>query len=119
MAREEWLRLDAGTTRHLTTHCPYNRLCLDCAAKKKAQSARRKRADPIQETVPEEFGDLIAMDHLISRGQDAGLRGETAGLLVADIGTENLAFTPMKRRKMPQRACKHFGSFRGWTTSSR
>eukprot|EP00972_Heterocapsa_arctica_P031503 4640362-Heterocapsa_arctica.AAC.1 len=63
------------------------------AAKLKAQPARRaKRADPVQETVPADFGDLVAMDHLILRGPDAGLQGEKAGLLIADIGTESMSF---------------------------
>eukprot|EP00972_Heterocapsa_arctica_P087710 12935175-Heterocapsa_arctica.AAC.1 len=81
------------------THFPYNPFCLDCAAKLKAQPARRhKRADPVQETVPADFGDLVAMDHLILRGPDAGLQGEKAGLLIADIGTESMSFIPMQKK---------------------
>eukprot|EP00972_Heterocapsa_arctica_P023990 3533279-Heterocapsa_arctica.AAC.1 len=38
------------------------------------------------------------MDHLILRGPDAGLQGEKAGLLIADIGTESMAFTPMQKK---------------------
>eukprot|EP00972_Heterocapsa_arctica_P018139 2680348-Heterocapsa_arctica.AAC.1 len=81
------------------THFPYNPMCLDCAAKLKAQPARRtRRADPVQETVPTFFGDLVAMDYLILRGPDAGLQGGKAGLLIADIGTESLSFVPMQRK---------------------
>eukprot|EP00972_Heterocapsa_arctica_P019765 2914171-Heterocapsa_arctica.AAC.1 len=81
------------------THFPFNPLCLDCAAKLKAQPARRKkRADPDLEKVPAEFGDLVAMDHLILRGPDAGLLGEKAGLLIADVGTESMSFTPMQKK---------------------
>eukprot|EP00972_Heterocapsa_arctica_P060674 8951244-Heterocapsa_arctica.AAC.1 len=82
MAREEKLRQEALSTRHLMTHFPFNPLCLDCDAKLKAQPACRvKRADPVQDTAPTVFGDLVAMDHLILRGPDVGLLGEKAGLL--------------------------------------
>eukprot|EP00972_Heterocapsa_arctica_P076657 11308219-Heterocapsa_arctica.AAC.1 len=71
VAREEKLREDTLSTRHLMTHFPYNPFCLDCAAKMNAQTARRqKRADPVQDTAPAAFGDLVAMDHLILRGPD-------------------------------------------------
>ncbi len=57
IAKDERLRADAVSTRHLMTHFPYNPLCLDCAAKLKSQPARRtRRADPETNTVPEHFG---------------------------------------------------------------
>jgi hypothetical protein len=43
----------------------------------------------------------VSMDHLLSGGEDAGMNGETAGLLIADIATSNEVFIAMKRRTAP------------------
>eukprot|EP00972_Heterocapsa_arctica_P037535 5526141-Heterocapsa_arctica.AAC.1 len=76
-----------------------NPLCLDCNAKLKSQPARRvKRADPELDSSLTEFGDLVAMDHIIMRGPDAGLQGEKAGFLIADVATENMSFAPMRKK---------------------
>ncbi|WP_288992781.1 hypothetical protein, partial [uncultured Marinobacter sp.] len=105
--REELLRIESVSTRHLMTHFPFNPLCVDCAAKLRAQPALRAktamRADPELDAPggPTHFGDLVSMDHLLCPGADAGIRGEVAGLLVADIGTESMAFSGMKKRDAP------------------
>jgi hypothetical protein len=97
-AKSELLSADAVSTRHLMTHFPLNAKCMDCAAKLREQAARRRRADPDVDTGIHDFGDLISMDHLLSGGKDVGINGETAGLLIADVATENLHWTAMQRR---------------------
>eukprot|EP00972_Heterocapsa_arctica_P069245 10231308-Heterocapsa_arctica.AAC.1 len=44
---------------------------------------------------PDQFGQLIAADHVVLRAPDQELTGEKAGLIVADFGTDYL-FAPMK-----------------------
>eukprot|EP00972_Heterocapsa_arctica_P074146 10944349-Heterocapsa_arctica.AAC.1 len=41
---------------------------------------------------------MVTCDHVILREPDAGIDGERAGLQVADLGTESLAFYPMVRK---------------------
>eukprot|EP00972_Heterocapsa_arctica_P072399 10693491-Heterocapsa_arctica.AAC.1 len=41
---------------------------------------------------------MVTCDHVILREPDAGIDGERAGLQVADLGTESLAFYPMQKK---------------------
>eukprot|EP00972_Heterocapsa_arctica_P025578 3764276-Heterocapsa_arctica.AAC.1 len=45
-----------------------------------------------------QFGDMVSADHVVLAQPNAGLQGERAGLVVFDMGTENLLFFPTRRK---------------------
>ena len=97
LAAEERLREEAVSAKHLCLHLPFNAYCLDCAAAKlKSQPARRRRGDPVVDRMPDTFGEMVTIDHVILAAPDAGIGGERAGLQGADLGTQSLAFDPIR-----------------------
>ena len=72
MSREERLRAEAVSVRHLMTHLPRNPYCGACAeAKIRAHPARRH--DPELKERPGRVGDLVYADHLILSDEERGV----------------------------------------------
>eukprot|EP00972_Heterocapsa_arctica_P018407 2718912-Heterocapsa_arctica.AAC.1 len=47
---------------------------------------------------PDQFGDMVTADHVILAEPDAGMQAERAGMVVSDMGTENVVFYPTQRK---------------------
>ena len=109
VSREDRLRAEATSVRHLMTHHPRNPYCGACAeAKIRAQPARRH--DPEIKERPDRVGDLVYADHLILNDDEKGHRGERAALTMLDLGTGCGDFVgcPNKSSKYAEEAIRHF-----------
>ena len=90
--KEEKLKKEALTTRHLLTHFPKNKFCEACQrAKVQAKPARshKKREPSDEHPAAEAFGDEITADHLDSKGPlSQGFEGANFGVVFKDRGTK-------------------------------
>ena len=96
------------------THLPFNPYCLVCnAGKIRKEQAKAKspeqRAEEIQqakertggnpEVDPSKFGDLLLCDEIIlGSPEEWGVKGESAGLMIKDVGTGSRDLIPMESK---------------------
>ena len=87
VSKEQRLRKEARSLLRRMTHLPRNTCRWICQETKvKAKQARRR--DPTVAHAPRRSGDPVLGDHLVMPGEDHyGSIGETAGLLLKDVGT--------------------------------
>ena len=89
----ERLKAEALSIEHLRTHDPKNPYCKFCVRDKMYADQHRKWAPEKQDEVEVVFGKRVAGDHIVlNQLKDAGFEGQTAGLVIKDIGTKFLGF---------------------------
>ena len=81
---EQRLKAAATDIWHLTTHRCTNPFCADCQiAKMQHKGAYRQNALP-----PDNFGDEVPADHIISWGDSIGVNGEEYAVAMLDRATK-------------------------------
>ena len=88
------LRKEAKSINHMLTHHPKNPFCTICRySKAQAQPARRIRLE--HKRAFRKFGECVTADHAVLGKYDTrGLDGEHNGLLIQDLGSQWIDFSP-------------------------
>ena len=82
---------EATSIQHLMTHLPKNPHCKACQRAKMQKKPNKKKGGKKGgiEITDKPFGTIITADHLITNSEeDQGIKGERAGVVVADLSTK-------------------------------
>jgi len=82
---------EATSIQHLMTHLPKNPHCKACQRAKMQKKPNRKKGGKKGgiDMADKPFGTIITADHLITNSEeDRGIKGERAGVVVADLSTK-------------------------------
>ena len=105
----EKMMREAKSEEHFFTHRPKNPFCETCVrAKMQAPQARRRHGSSSVDA--KAFGDHVTADHVISKDEMYGFKGECVALVVKDVFTQIRYFYPSARQDAHScvRACQHF-----------
>ena len=106
------LKVEAMSLEHLLDHANYNPYCESCVrAKMTRRPARRQTRDPSEQ--PENFGDLVNADFVVSQSDEAmGLTGERDALVILDRASRYKDCFPLQSRNAAD-AAGALGEFMG------
>ena len=121
-SKEERLRAEATSEKHLRTHFPKNPYCKICSVAKTTSARVAKKpdtkADDLVDAPTKPFQQLATDDVIIAKGDDhvgIGVGGVKTHHVVRDVFSGARVAYPMSRRGAPQHA-RNFRHFLGLTT---
>ena len=99
ISRDDALRKEATSIKHLMTHMPKNPFCESCQRAKcqaKASPNRKKKPSDLPTPIPTKFGEQVTGDTIIHNSvEDRGVDGSRATIVLFDRGTKWIEAYPV------------------------